>query len=297
MNGLVGLSMKASIRLTRVFAALKGRHSLQCVQVVGDHTPQSVQEPVRSFHPLLAPLQVPLRWRGEQAEHAHGVSSEMVHHVLRVDHVALGLGHLHRTAQGNLSSAPSATPFFHLVGKQISMGGARLGLLAHHSLGQQVGEGLAHLQVAQVPEHTGVEPGVEQVQNGVLDAPDVLVHGHPVGDPIRVQRPFFKIWAGVPVKVPGGLHKGVHGIRLPAGPAPAARAGGLVERGLERKGGSPMAAHLHIHGKPDRQRIFRDGHRAALIAVNDGDRGTPVPLPGDVPVPEAIVHRPVARAL
>ncbi len=42
-------------------------------------------------------------------------------------------------------------------------------------------------------------------------------------------------------------------------------------------------------GQLDRQLVFRDGHLAALRAVDDRDRCSPVPLARDQPVPQAVV--------
>ena len=60
------------------------------------------------------------------------------------------------------------------------VGAARENVVEHHSLRQQVGEGLVVLHQAEVAHDLGPEARVEQMQDGVFDATDVLVGGHPV---------------------------------------------------------------------------------------------------------------------
>ena len=55
-----------------------------------------------------------------------------------------------------------------------------IGVVQHHALGEQGGGGLTEFHQAQVVHDLGPEAAVEQVQNGVFNATDVLVHGHPV---------------------------------------------------------------------------------------------------------------------
>ncbi len=78
------------------------------------------------------------------------------HEVLRVHHVALGLGHL--------------GPVFE-----------------DHALGEEALKGLVDLDQPQVSQDLGEKAGIEQVQHGVFDAADVLVHRGPIIHPGRVQ--------------------------------------------------------------------------------------------------------------
>ena len=52
-------------------------------------------------------------------------------------------------------------------------------LVKHHALAQQVLERLVEIHHAHVAQHLREEAAVQQVQNGVLNAADVLVNGHP----------------------------------------------------------------------------------------------------------------------
>ena len=47
---------------------------------------------------------------------------------------------------------------------------------------EQALDGLIVLYQAKIAHHLGPEARVDQVQNGVLDASDVLIDGEPVGD-------------------------------------------------------------------------------------------------------------------
>jgi hypothetical protein len=50
-------------------------------------------------------------------------------------------------------------------------------VVQHHALREQAGERLVDRDEAQVAHHLGPEARVQQVQDGVLDAADVLVDG------------------------------------------------------------------------------------------------------------------------
>ena len=93
-------------------------------------------------HP--AHLRMDIR-RGEEAEEARRVRSVALDQRIGIDDVALRLAHL----------------------------GA---VLDDHALGQQAAERLAEAEEAEIAEHLGEEPRVQQVEHGVLDAADVLVH-------------------------------------------------------------------------------------------------------------------------
>ena len=57
---------------------------------------------------------------------------------------------------------------------------AEVDLVQHHALRQQVGERLLDLRQAEVAHHARPEARIQQVQDRVLDAADVLVDRHPV---------------------------------------------------------------------------------------------------------------------
>ena len=63
-----------------------------------------------------------------------------------------------------------------------------IGLVHHHALGEQAGERLVEAGVAGRLHGAGEEARVEQVQDRVLDAADVLVDRQPVVDRLAVGR-------------------------------------------------------------------------------------------------------------
>ena len=98
---------------------------------------------------VLVPLQFLVRRSHEQDVRAHGIAAVAGDHVLGRDDVALRLAH-------NVAV-----------------------LVKHHALAQQVLERLVEVQHPQVAQHLREEATVQQVQDGVLNAADVLVNGHP----------------------------------------------------------------------------------------------------------------------
>jgi hypothetical protein len=51
--------------------------------------------------------------------------------------------------------------------------------MRHHALGEQAGKRLRHLQAADPGQRPRPEAGVEQVQDRMLDAADILIDGQP----------------------------------------------------------------------------------------------------------------------
>jgi hypothetical protein len=79
---------------------------------------------------------------------------------------------------------PLVEHMLHVVRPEVLLaalgGAAAVDVVEHHALREQLGEGLVDLDQAQVAHDLGPEARVQQVQDGVLDAADVLVHRHPV---------------------------------------------------------------------------------------------------------------------
>src|SRR5699024_3459312 len=94
----------------------------------------------------------------------------------------------------------------------------------HHALAQQVAHRLVAAHQARVAHQLVVEAEIQQVQDGMLDATDVLVHGQPVvGAPVDLG---VRAGAGVARVVPARLHEGVEGVGFAFGRLAAGRAGG-----------------------------------------------------------------------
>jgi len=55
-----------------------------------------------------------------------------------------------------------------------------IGLMDDHALGEQVGKRFLHFNVSRLAHGAHIKPRIEQVQNGVLNAADILVDRHPI---------------------------------------------------------------------------------------------------------------------
>lgn len=167
-------------------------------------------------------------------------------------------------------------------------------LVLDHALAQQVGEGLVHTQQTQVAQCLGKETAVEQVQNGVLDAADVVIDGHPTVGGSLGEGQLGVVRVGIAQVVPAGAGKGVHGIGLALGRATADRAGGLVE--LLALGEGFAGAQVQVLGQRHRQLILGHGHDAAVLAVDGRDGVAPIALATDEPVAQAELDLATAAA-
>ncbi len=168
------------------------------------------------------------------------------------------------------------------------------GLGDDHALREQVGRRLVAVDQALVAHELVIEAEVQQVQDRVLDAADVLVDRRPV---LRALVDLLRrAGRGVARVVPARLHEGVEGVGLALGVAAALRARGPapVRIGLDRRGD---AAEGDVFGQHDRQLVFRHRHVAALRAQDHRDRAAPVALAAHAPVAQAVVDATLAAAI
>ena len=106
--------------------------------------------------------------------------------------------------------------------------------------------GLSRLHQADVRQELREEPGVDQVQAGVLNAADVLVHGHPVVHVRPLEGGLRVVGRAVAVEVPGRAEERVHGVRFPHGGRAALRAGrGQPLRHVQQRR-APHVPHLDV---------------------------------------------------
>ena len=137
-----------------------------------------------------------------------------------------------------------------------------VGLVHHHALREQAGERLVDADVAGRLHRAGEEARVEQVQDRVLDAADVLIDRQPVVDHLAVGRRGRDPRIGEAREVPRRVDEGVHGVGLAPRRAAALRAGDVLpgRMAVER------IARL-VEGDVVRQRhrqiAFRHRHDAA----------------------------------
>jgi hypothetical protein len=160
-------------------------------------------------------------------------------------------------------------------------------LVRHHALREERVERLDG-RGGQVPagvHRAGEEAGIEEVQDRVLHAADVLVDVHPVGGVLGRGRR-RGAGRGEAGEVPRRIHEGVHRVRLAPGGLAAFRAGHVApcRVAVERVSGLVEA---DVIGKRDGQVLLPLRHHAAVLAVDDRDRAAPVALARQAPVAQA----------
>ena len=179
----------------------------------------------------------------------------------------------------------------------VALGLRHLGaVLDDHPLGEEVLERLVELEVAQVAQDLRVEAGVEEVEDGVLDAADVLVDGHPV-----VRRPPGRPG---PRWCRGEQNRrkyqeestkvSIVSVSRRAGPPQRGQVV-FTNPGTSASGRAALPGDLDVLREHDREPLGPLGDRAAGRAVHDRDRRAPVALAADPPVAEAVVDLPDAR--
>ncbi len=272
--------------------------------------PDAAEEAVGALDAGVRPLQAHVRRRGEHHEQAAGIGTVLVDHRLRVDAVVLRLRHLLGAADlDRLAVALQARADDLGLGVTLDLdvgrvepvlaavgGGPVVGIGDHHALGQQVLERLVAADQALVAHQLVEEARIEQVQDGVLDAADVLVDRQPVVGRLPVQHAAFELRAGVAGEIPGRLDEGVHGVGFALGRLAAFRAAAFVEfRHLRQR--RTGAVRYHVFRQHHRQLVGRHRDVAASLAVDDRDRAAPVALAADAPVAQAELGARLAQAL
>ncbi len=252
-----------------------------------------------AFHACIGPLQGLLGRRGKHGEEPGRVSAVSIDQGLWINAVVLGLRHLLGATDGHgLSVGPQhgGLGSAALIGLKVDIGGVEpglaavvglpvVGLVEHHALREQVGEGLIEGDQAQVAHDLGPEARIEQMENGMLNAPDVLVHRHPVGHAF-IDHGLAGIRAAVAHVVPTRVDEGVHGVGLAPRLGPACGAGHL-EEGLAGLQGVAAAIRHKVIWQHHGQVCLGHWYLAAVGAVNDGNGCAPVALTRDAPVTQS----------
>ena len=258
--------------------------------------PHPVQELLAALHRLVGPGGGLLKVANEHDIEPHGVGAVVPDDVVGVDHVAQGLGHLHRRTQG-LAAVLAEHLVLFLLGLKVPH---IMGIFAQdHAVAGALGVGLSAGDHADVVEEIVPEAGVKQVEGGVLHAAVVPVHLAPVVQGLLGGQSLVVMGVHIPQEVPGGARPLGHGVGLPPGGAAAAGAGSIHPVGHLGDGGLAVVGGLvglHL-GKQQGELILGDGLPAALLTVDHGDGLAPVPLAGEDPIPELVVDLGVADAL
>src|SRR5216684_5135980 len=221
-----------------------------------DKAEHAVNEAPRALDAFFAPLQIFFRGSGKQGVEASGVRAVFFGHFHGAYDVAPGLGHGHAA-------------------------------LLHHALREEAGDRFDVVYKANFAHDFAPEAGIEQVQDGVGDAADVLVDRKPVGNFRRIERSFVVVRVAVAVEVPRRINERVHGVGLAARGTTALRASGVHKIRSRGKRRSAFTGQLGIFRKHYGKILVRHRDDSVLGAVDDGDGSAPVTLAGDAPVSQA----------
>ena len=156
---VVGHAVDGLVELTEGSAVGGFVHdrSIQTIGVAADVAEDAAEEAVGALGSGVGPVHVFFGRSGEEFEDSAGVGAELGDHVVGADDVALGLGHLGAVADD-------------------------------HALREQARGGLVVGDEPQVAHHLGEEARVDQVEDRVFHAADVLIDGEPVGDFLGIKR-------------------------------------------------------------------------------------------------------------
>ena len=225
-----------------------------------DDPPQAAEEARDSLDSLFRPLHVLVGRTHEEDVRANGVGAVRLDQLIRPRDVPARLRHLR----------PS---------------------LPHPPLVEEPGKRLSEPDQAELVHDLDEEAGIEQVPGRVIDSADVLVDRHPVVDDRAVERRLIVVRVAVTQEVPGRVDERVHRVGFTAANRPATRA--RYEQPLLVRGERRLALRLVVVDlrQEDGQVLVRDGHRSAVVAIDDRDRAAPVALARERPVPQPVADR------
>ena len=158
-------------------------------------------------------------------------------------------------------------------------------------------EWFSEIDQPSIVQHLCKEARIEQVQNGVFDAADVLIDRRPVIDFVFGERHLVVLRVGVAEIVPRGADERIHRVRLTLGIRAALWALAVHKRFTLCKRRDRTLVKRNIFRQFNRQIFLRHEHFAAMRAVDDGDRRAPVALARNQPVAQTVVHAALAEAL
>ena len=262
----VRAASQRQVGLRERFAAVGARRRDDPRVLPGNHRLQPPQEPRRPREAGVGPVHFLLGRRLEEDVEADRVGAVPGHRSIRIHHVALALRHL----------------------------GA---VLDDHALAQLANHRLVHVHQSEVPHDLGPEAAVDEVQDGVLHAPDVEIDGKPRPRLFRVERRGIVLRVEIAVEVPGRVHEGVHRVGLPTGAGAALGARRLQPLPALLENRTPLAGDPDVRRQLDGQILLGDRRDSAVGAMDHRDRRAPVTLPGHSPVVEPPGRPPAPEAL
>ena len=252
---------------------------------------------MRAGDPLLGPDHVALGRRIGEHEPAGGVGAVGLHDVARVDGVPLRLRHLldgadlDRLAGGGIDRLAAAAILadLHLGRARPAAVAAAIGLVHDHALGEQAGERLVDAEMAGRLHRAGEEARIEEVQDGVLDAADILVDRQPAVGGAPVGRGRRRAGAVKRAKYQDESTK-VSMVSVSRVAAPPHFGQATCFQVGWWSSGLPGLSKVTSSGRTTGRSFFGNRDDAVGRAVDDRDRAAPVALARDAPVAQAVVH-------
>ena len=225
-------------------------------------TPDALQESAHTGDATVAVVSTFFVGTEEHEIGAEAVSTPALDQFIGVDDIALRLGHLGAFADD-------------------------------HSVRAEARERFLEVEVAAVVQRHRDEARIQQMQHGVLVAADVGRDRQPALRERAIERDIAAIGARIAQEIPGAVEKVVGDVSLAATHDAALRTGHAIPLivARERRNAAVIGTEIFDQRQQHRQLFLRHRHRTAGIAIDDGDRRSPVPLPGDAPVVQAIIHR------
>ena len=263
------------------------------------HVPHAIEETIRADDAFVRPRRFFFRRRDEERVDALGVGAEARDEIVGRDNVELRLRHLRQFGRyrlpGRLAHELVAAAL-HIVERDPLSDGGAVALLDDHALVEQPRERL--LEVAQPHVVQGVrdKARVQQMEDGVLDAADVLVDRQPAIDDGGVENLRVVARGNEARVVPRRVDEGVHGVSLAPRRAAAFRTGGVDKPRVPGQRIAFPPGERHIERQCHRQLLLGHRHHAALIAVEHRNGRAPVALARDEPVAQAVAHHPLTDA-
>ena len=258
-----------------------------------DHAPEPVQIAPCAVDAGIGPFEIALGRAVGKHEEARRIRAIAIDDLAGIDDVFLRFAHgfvapdrdgragfdLHGAAVGVFRNLFRIEPFAVFV---------LVRFVRHHALGEKAGERLIDAEMPRRFHGAGEKARVQQMQNGMLDAADILVDRQPV---IRLRTLDRLVGIGrraITREIPAGIHKRVASVGFAPRRLAACRAGDVFpcRMMVERIAG---LIECDIIRQFDGQIFFRNRHDAARVAVDERDRATPITLAADTPVAQAVL--------
>ena len=272
-----------------------------CIVGVGDrprhakHALKMLRRPVDSCR---RPLDVSVRRRVRNDVPPRRVRPVLFDQVFRIDDVLFGFRHFGGRDDFDrlvrlLENRPVGSDLD--VRREMVDGPPRpvpghVDFVRHHPLREQGVERLDRFFGEMAGQGHGAreKPRIKQVQDGMLNPADVLVHVHPVIGFVAHGRG-FRSRGRKPYEIPGAVHEGIHRVGFPQCGSAAL---GTLAASPFVVAGERIARNAEIGflRKNDRKVLLPLRDNSARVAVHDGDGTAPVSLAAKAPIAKPVLR-------